>query len=218
MVEIGFYSLSALMLLSPFLFFKEKRLRLIYALGALIWVFYLVVIANTEVLETTDLPARVPLFIVVPVIIIMLVFTAGASVKEAIAKIPRSLAVYMQSFRICVELLIYGAFVNGVFPEAVTFEGRNFDILVGVSALVIGFFIQRGKISWTGVLAWNVISLLILASTVYAFISTYYFSGMHNEVVVQFVNFPYLLLASILLPFAVFYHIISLRQLASISK
>jgi len=95
----------------------------------------------------------------------------------------------------------------------VTFEGINFDIIVGVSALLVGYLVQRKIMGRTGVLIWNFSSLAILSVTVYAFISTYYFSNFSTTIQsIQFVKMPYLLLASVLLPFAVFYHVVSIRQ------
>jgi len=151
--------------------------------------------------------------VVIPSFILILFITSRNAVKKSIAIVSRSFAIYIQAFRIGVELLIYGAFLNGVFPKNVTFEGINFDIIVGVSALLVGYLVQRKIMGRIGVLIWNFSSLAILSVTVYAFISTYYFSNFSTTIQsIQFVKMPYLLLASVLLPFAVFYHVVSIRQ------
>jgi hypothetical protein len=58
------------------------------------------------------------------------------------------------------------------------------------------------------------VSLLVLALTVYSFVSTYYFTDYVTLTgKMEFVQFPYLLLASVLLPIAIFLHVFSMRQL-----
>jgi hypothetical protein len=54
---------------------------------------------------------------------------------------------------------------------------------------------------------------MVLALTVYSFVSTYYFSD-HVSLAgkMKFVQFPYLLLAAVLLPIAIFLHVVSIRQ------
>ena len=61
---------------------------------------------------------------------------------------------------------------------------------------------------------WNIISMLVLALTMFSFVSAYYFTDWvastgHDELV----RFPYLLLVSVLLPIAIFLHVILIRQL-----
>ncbi len=81
--------------------------------------------------------------------------------------IPPGWLVQAQAFRIGVELLFWGLFLAGAAPELMTFEGRNFDILVGLSAPVVGYFSFRGRIWKKGLVAvWNVAGILILAVTV----------------------------------------------------
>lgn len=218
MVAIGFCLLSVVMFCSMFYVLGQsvdrKRLIRNYVLYFAIWLGYIFVLSNTGLLDVFSLPPRVPLFIIVPSIIICIVVTGRPAFKEIMAKLPVTFAVYIQSFRILVELLIYGAFVKGIFPQAVTFEGTNFDILVGLSALVVGFLVQRHLIDKKGLLVWNIVSLCILTLTGYSFISSYYFYDMVNlEQALRFVRFPYLLLPSVLLPFAMFYHTLSIRQL-----
>ena len=47
---------------------------------------------------------------------------------------PRTWSVAMQSMRVPIELMLWGLFATGKFPVHLTFEGRNFDVLVGATA------------------------------------------------------------------------------------
>jgi hypothetical protein len=218
MVQSGFYAWSAvaLAMIFPLLKFSERRkhLFLAYAVFLSVWLLYIVVIARSGVLADFSLPPRVPLLVVIPAIAAAIVITGRSNFKEVLRQTPLHWPVYMQSFRIMVELLIYGAFVDGVFPERVTFKGLNYDILSGLSAPVVAYLYQRGSISGMTLLVWNVIAMVILGATVYSFASTYYFSDyLATSGSADFVRLPYLLLAAVLLPVAVFLHVFSLRQL-----
>ena len=204
----------------PLLNFSERRRSLFLAYGILltVWIFYLIAIALSGILADFGLPPRVPLLIVIPAIVGIIVITGRQSFAGVLKRTPRHWPVYLQSFRIVVELLIFGAFIEGIFPERATFKGLNFDILVGISAPVIAFLYQHRKLSDKGLLIWNVIAMVILSVTVYSFISTYYFSDyLQTTGNPDFVKLPYLLLAGVLLPVAVFLHVFSLRQLKVIS-
>ncbi len=216
-VQIGFYVLSALVFLMIFGLFKyaddPRRLTARYMIAGWVWLIYLVFLSRAGVLEDFGLPPRIPLLLAIPAVVAGILFTGTRSFKSVLERMPLHIPVFLTSFRILVELLIYGAYRNGVFPQRVTFEGLNFDIVVGVSALVVGVLLLNKKFSLKGLLLWNVASLLVLAFTVYSFVSSYYFGDyVDSAMKMEFVHFPYLLLASVLLPMAVFLHVISIRQ------
>ena len=158
-----------------------------------IWLIYILILSESDILEDFSLPPRLPLLIVIPAILFILAITGRDRFRDVLMQTPRHLPVYLQSFRIVVELLIYGAFLEGVFPEKATFKGLNYDILVGLSAPLIAWLYQYRKISDKALLTWNVVSLVVLSLTVYSFISTYYFSdyvqSMNN---MDFVKLPLL--------------------------
>jgi hypothetical protein len=217
MVQAGFYAWSAVALATifPLLNFSEQKKRLFFAYAILVsvWLLYVIIVSQSGVLADFSLPPRLPLLIVIPAIIGSIVITCRSSFNEVLRHTPLHWPVYLQSFRIVVELLIYGAFADGVFPERATFKGLNYDILSGLSAPVVAYLNQRGSISGKVLLIWNVIAMAILSVTVYAFISTYYFSDYLATGSSDFVRLPYLLLAAVLLPVAIFLHLFSLRQL-----
>lgn len=218
MVAIGFYVWPIVALLMLIYLLKnglnpQKTIRS-YLIICIFWLGYLMIIEQSGVLENFGFPPRIPLLIVVPILIIILVLTGSGAFQPILKQTSLHLPVFLQSFRIVVELLIYGAFLEGIFPQRATFEGLNYDILVGISAPIIGFLILRKRIGLGGLLLWNIAAILILSLTVYSFIYSYYFTDylLKNESI-EFVEFPYLLLASILLPVAVFLHVFSIRQI-----
>lgn len=216
-VSFGFYALSgvAFGMVVPLLRYADNSKRLVtgYLIVGFAWLVYLLLISKTGVLESFSLPPRVPLLVVIPTVIASIVITGRQSFGNVLKSVPVHLPVFLTSFRILVELLIYGAYCEGIFPQRVTFEGLNYDIFVGLSACLVGVLLLKQKFPLWGLLVWNILSLLVLAVTVYSFVSTYYFSD-HLSVIIKmkFVQFPYLLLAAVLLPVAVLLHVISIRQ------
>jgi len=218
MVKLGFYLLSAMMLSSVWGIIsqaaKKQKLLTRYLIGVALWLIYIVILSSYGLLDEFGLPPRIPLLVVLPAIIIFWIATSQQLFKQAIVKTPLAFPIYIQSFRIIVELLIYGAYWNDVLPREVTFHGTNYDILVGISAPLVGYLVTKKIIGTRGLWVWNVVALFVLSLTVYTFISSHYFAdsslSMENR---QFVYLPYLLLPAILLPFAIFYHIVSIKQI-----
>ncbi|MEQ6166098.1 hypothetical protein AAOE16_02795 [Ekhidna sp. MALMAid0563] len=215
MVEVGFYILTVIMVFTPLIILQKSdeppKRKKAYSVIIIMWFIYITTLSNSGWLDDFGFPPRVPLLIVIPAVLFIISYTSKKWVKDSIMKVKDHQIIYIQSFRIAVELLIYGGFLNEVFPKKATFEGLNYDILVGASALIIGALVQKGILKSKGILIWNILSLAILSVTVFSFVSSYYFSDIMSENF-QFVRLPYVFLASILLPMAVFYHVISIRQ------
>ncbi len=217
LIEMGFLLLSLLMIIAFVVLLKKYGVSNLgltfYILGVLLWLIYNSVLSRTEVLQSLSLPPRLAVFVVIPILIFVSVLVFSGRLDAIIKRSLSHQVIVLQSFRILVELLIFGAFLEGVFPKEVSFEGINYDIFVGISALVIGFLEFRKKLSARIVLVWNFAGLAILGVTVYSFMHSFYFGDFVKEgMLVKFVQMPYLLLASFLMPTAVFLHFFSIRK------
>lgn len=215
MVEIGFYSLSFLAVSMLLLLFKNysfpQKAAWLYG-GFALWLGYLMILDRAKILQDFGLPPRIPILVVIPIISLVIFFINRRSIRKALTT-PLYVPIALQSFRIIVELLIYATFLKGIFPEKATFDGLNFDILVGFSAIFISWGVVKGIITPRGILIWNIAGLLVLTLTVYSFISSFYVDGFISaDSPFRFVQFPYLLLASVLLPIAVGLHAFSIKQ------
>ena len=72
-----------------------------------------------------------------------------------------------QAFRIVVEWLLHRLYAEGVVPVQMTWSGRNFDVISGITALVLGLWLVRSNRRPRGVLlAWNLLGLALLANIV----------------------------------------------------
>lgn len=197
----------------------ERRNKFVqgYALFAAIWVLYVSVLAGTGFLADFSLPPKVVVFVILPAFAIIIWFFTAKKFRDIIDGFPISFTVYFQSFRIVVELLILGLYREGLGPELVSFEGRNFDILAGLSAPVIGYLAyNRRVLSHKAVIVWNICCLLLLANIVFIFISLIVKPQLWGfdsiPISLDFPRLPYVYIAAAFMPAAVFMHVFSIRK------
>jgi hypothetical protein len=135
---------------------------------------------------------------------------------------PASWIVKMQSFRIVVELFIWWAFIDKIIPVQMTFEGLNFDILVGLTAPIAAYWwLKNGHTKPVAILIWNILGLILLFNIlIIAVLSMptpkqYFFNEPANTVVA---TFPWVLLPGILVMLAFGLHLLSIKQMIRLIK
>lgn len=154
-----------------------------------------------------------------PVLIIAIVGTVIVNViifkKICLRHLNLPLLLTIQSLRIVVELFLYKLYLDKMIPKLMTFEGLNYDIVVGAFAvlfLVISIFRKSILRNWIFVL-WNyagiislfsIVTIGVLSSSVP--IQMFEFNQPNVAVLV----FPYALLPTIIVPIAVVSHLLML--------
>ncbi len=74
--------------------------------------------------------------------------------------------VAIQGFRLPLELAMHGMYERGIMPGQMSFSGRNFDIVTGISALVVAWLVATGRGGRRVALAWNILGLALLLNIV----------------------------------------------------
>lgn len=124
-------------------------------------------LARTGALDAWDAapPPALLLLVGLSVLTGLIVFSAvGARLADGI---PLAAIVLLQSFRIAVEWLLHRLYLEGGVPVQMTWSGRNFDIVSGVTGLILGLVLLRGvRVPRAVVLGWNVLGLALLANIV----------------------------------------------------
>lgn len=119
--------------------------------------------------------------------------------------------------RVPVELVLFGLYLRGAVPRMITFEGSNFDILVGLSApLIYVFGYVRPKLGHRWLLAWNLICLASLANVVgraVLAVPTPFQRFAFDQPNVGVLYFPFVWLPSVVVPLVLFAHLVSIRRL-----
>ena len=103
-----------------------------------------------------------------PVLLATLAIAIGVAVsplgRRIVSTISIATLVGFQGFRILVELLLHRAYVEGLMPVQMSYSGRNFDIVSGITALALGAWLATGRRSRVLVAIWNVLGVALLAN------------------------------------------------------
>lgn len=164
------------------------------------------------------LPPRFLAVLLPPVVaVIWLVRTPFAA--DLIAGLSPSWFIMPQAFRIVVEFGLWRLYTTGDIPVQMTFEGRNFDILAGLTAPLVAWLCFQRRVLPAGVaVAWNLAGLALLANIVgIAILSAptpfrVFLNDPPNTIIAYW---PFVWLPAFIVPMALLLHLLSLRQLLS---
>lgn len=199
---------------------KRRIIRL--GLIFIFWSGYTFLVGYSGVLKNTSLPPRMPLFLVFPVFGLFIWFFASKKASPYLKPIPIYIPVLFQSFRIFVELLIWWSYLKEIAAIEATFEGYNYEIVFGATALIMGLLAYRNMIGSKLIILWNVIGLGFLSVIVGIFTSLVYFPSIwgyeNGGVSPEFMTFPFMLIPAIYMHVAVFTHVFSIIQNKALLK
>lgn len=166
-----------------------------------------------QVVDST--PPRFAL-ILLPTTLVLLFAFRKKQINWAIENRNYHLSTFLHIIRIPVEVVLLYLFFYKMIPELMTFEGRNFDILAGISSPIIGLLFLKSKISKKGVIIWNIISLLLVSFILVNGI-------LSAELPIQqfafdqpnraLVYFPFIWLPSTVVPIVIYTHVIDIIKL-----
>ena len=198
---------------------KSRRRYLVfyYALGFFFWMAFLGLLAFSGFFqEWSVLPPRV-LIAILPPVLLILALTFSKRFGRLLKLIPPAWLIYIQSFRIPMELFLWLGFLAGFVPFQMTFEGLNFDILVGLTALAAApVFFGRGRFRSFETIIWNISGLtllfnIVIISTLSA--PTPFRVFMNEPANTMVADFPFIYILGIIVPFALAMHLFSIKQM-----
>lgn len=162
------------------------------------------------------------LFGVLPAVVAVLFLVFFRRTREWLIALPEAWVIGFQAFRIPVELVLWSLAHHAIVPTAMTFEGRNFDILTGLTAPLVAYFgLVRGRWPRWAIVAWNAMGLFLLANVVRTAILSA--PGPFRQLTEEAPNlapslFPFIWLPYFLVPLALLGHLVSLAQVARSTK
>jgi hypothetical protein len=158
-----------------------------------------------------------PMFVLLVVAVVLTVVTAMSGVgTRLVAKVGIVWLVGVQAFRIAVEIFLDWGHQVDLVPAQMTFEGRNWDILSGVSAAGMAWLAAKGRAPRWLILLWNCVGLALLLNIVVIAILSMptALRRFHNEPANSFIAyFPYIWLPTFLVQIALFGHLLVFRWL-----
>lgn len=172
-------------------------------------------------LNTSTLPPRFLVMIGPALLMIVVLFsTARGRVFIDGLKVPE--LTFLHVVRIPVELCLYWLFVSKVVPQLMTFEGRNFDVMAGISALPVYYYgYVKKRISAKWLLAWNIAALGLVVNVVVNGVLSAPFPFQQfafDQPNIAVLYFPFNLLPAVVVPLVVFSHLVCIRRLAKALK
>ncbi len=196
---------------------KDRKHLAIFALGGWSWMALTGTIAASGALTHWE---RLP----PPMVPLALLSMGGAvalsrsATGACLAKgLPLAALVGFQAFRFPLELLMHQAAAEGTMPAQMSFGagGCNYDVLTGLSAIVVSVLAAQGKASRTLLHVWNYMGLALLAAiVVVAVISTPTFAAFGpTRLNTWIAYFPFVLLITVMVPAALLGHLLVLRRL-----
>jgi hypothetical protein len=185
--------------------------------GSLAWLgLQGVVFATGFYLKTDTVPPRFALA-VVPTFIAIAYFLSKKSSANVLDKLSLKDLTLLHVCRIPVEIGLLWLYQSQQIPQIMTFEGRNFDIISGLTALpMVWYAFQNDTIKRTPLLIWNIVCLaLVCIIVIIAILSapTPFQQFGFEQPNVGVLKFPFGWLPSFIVPVVLFCHLVSIRQL-----
>ena len=162
-------------------------------------------------------PPRIMLFGLLPILLIFASTFLSIRGKKFVDNIDLKLLTYCHTIRLPIEIILTLLYHKGLMSVLVTFEGTNFDVLSGISAPIIAFFVfRKNTVHHRALLLWNFICLILLLNVIItAVLSTP--SPMQLLSLAQpnvaILTFPFNLLPSFIAPLMLYAHLIAIRKI-----
>jgi hypothetical protein len=183
------------------------------------WIALQTLIANAGFYAVTNTwPPRFALAVGPPLLVIAALFLTRAG-RAFLDRPSLRWLTLLHVVRLPVELVLHWLFLAGLVPQVMTFEGRNFDIVAGVTAPIVAWIAFRGGTpNRRLLLAWNVVGLALLANiVVHGILSvpTPFQQFGFEQPNVALLRAPFIWLPSLIVPVVLTAHLAAIRQLVS---
>ncbi|MBS1537405.1 MAG: hypothetical protein JST20_06615 [Bacteroidetes bacterium] len=209
-------------IVTMWLFYKASNNSKITVILMLSWVVVQSVISISgfyTVLPAT--PPRFPLLILPPLLLIMGLFSTLKG-RQYIDGLNKKTLTILHIVRIPVEIVLFWLSIYKVVPELMTLEGRNFDILSGISAPIIFYIVFYKRIlSNSLLLVWNIVCLGLLINIVINAVLSAPFPFQQfafDQPNIAVLYFPFVWLPCCIVPIVLLSHLATIRQLMTEKK
>lgn len=187
--------------------------RMFFTIG--LWMAITAALASSGTLG--DFQARPP-----PLVVLM-AFVVVASLAIAFSPfgtrlardVPLAWLIGYQGFRFPLELVMHWAADEGVMPVQMSYDGRNLDIITGVTAIVVAWMVARGWGTRRTPWLWNILGTgLLINILVVAVLSLPIFARWGpDQLNLWITHAPFIWLPTVLVPFALIGHLLLWRRL-----
>lgn len=194
---------------------KGPRMAVAAAAGTALW---LALTAGAGASGALNFDGTPPTMVLLMVSILAIALGVGLSRVggRLAAGVPLAALVGVQAFRFPLELVMHRAYEEGLMPVQMSYSGRNFDIVTGVTAILVAGLLLAGRMPAWGVRLWNWMGLALLVNiVVIANLSTPtpFRVFMNEPVNVWISRAPFVWLPAVMVLTAFIGHIVVFRRL-----
>jgi hypothetical protein len=204
-------------LITVFLFFKAANSSRLTLSLLLAWLIIQTLLGLSGFYtDTRAMPPRLMFLGLPPLLFIMALFATPKG-RIYIDGLNLGTLTILHTIRIPVEIVLLWLFLHGMVPKLMTFDGRNFDVLAGLSAPVVFYFVFfRKKLHRGMFLLWNLVCLglllnIILNAVLSAPVPFQKFAFDQPNIAVLY--FPFVWLPSCVVPLVLLSHLAAIRKL-----
>ena len=199
------------------LFYKATNNSKATLLIILSWLVLQTLIGLSGFYNVTDtIPPRFLLLVFPPILLIIGLFITSKG-RQYIDSLDTKTLTILHSVRIPVEIVLFWLFVNKTVPELMTFEGRNFDILSGLTSPLIFYFgYIKKQLNRKIILTWNFICLGLLINIIANAVLSAPFPFQKfafDQPNIAVLYFPFNWLPSCVVPLVLLSHLATIKQL-----
>lgn len=188
------------------------RQALLAAGGAAVWLAVTGAVAAAGRLSFETRPPTMPV-LVLAAWMAALWLGLGPLGRRLAEGLPLAVLVGVQCFRLPLELMMHRAYAEGVMPRQMSYEGLNWDILTGASALVVAALLAARRMPLWGVRLWNFAGAALLLNVLAIALLSAPGLRFFDTPNVWITFFPFVWLPSVMVVTAIAGHIIIFRRL-----
>ncbi len=187
-------------------------------IGLILWLFFQAMIAyfgfyyQSPVAQMQFFPLLLP-----PVFGLIFWLFLSKKGRTVIDSIPLYQLTFFNLVRIPVEVVLFWLFLDKAVPEVMTFTGRNYDIIGGLTCAFIAYFgYHQKKIGRTGLLVWNFAMFALILNIIFHGVlsaPTPFQQFGFEAPNIALLHYPFVWLVSFLAPMVLLGHLIQIRQL-----
>lgn len=168
-------------------------------------------------LSSYSMPPRYAL-VLVPALLVICGLVGTARGRQWLDTWRLDVLTLLHVVRVPVELVLFGLFAQGSVPRLMTFEGRNWDIVAGLTAPVVYYLaFKRNTLGPKVLLIWNAVSLaslLNIVTTALLSAPTPLQRFAFEQPNVAVLHFPFVWLPACVVPVVLLAHVVAIQRLA----
>jgi hypothetical protein len=198
---------------------KNNSDRTIFILSGIIvvWLAVQALLAKNYFYTVTDnFPPRFVLLVLPMLLLILFLFLTKGG-KRFIDSLSLEVLTLLHVVRVFVEIVLLWLYMYKCIPQLMTFEGRNFDVLAGLTAPLVYYFgFVKHKLGNTFMLVWNIVCLFLLLNIVINAVLSAPFPFQQfgfDQPNIAVLHFPFVWLPCFIVPVVLFSHLVLIRRL-----